>query len=287
MEFKGRKYIYHNSRSDVFTIWNLSDLHLLNKACAVDDVKRDIEIIKNDPFSFWVGGGDYAEFIGHDDKRFDPDAVSEDVKVKDLGRLGKYEMEMVRGLFSPIKHKCLGLLFGNHEYKFEIEKKQLDLHGWLCTELSVDNLGYSAMFDLIFVNLKIKIPMLSNKAPAYDKQRGVEAFRFFVHHGAGFASTPGGKLNKLIQAMNSFDAEIFMLGHVHDQTGRRQVTIGADEHCTKSKAKVKLGVISGSYLKTYSDGVTTYGEQRMYLPTTLGAAKISIRPDTRELKAEV
>jgi hypothetical protein len=48
-----------------------------------------------------------------------------------------------------------------------------------------------------------------------------------------------------------------------------------------------VGVISGSYLKTYAQGVTTYGEQKGYEPTSLGAAWVQIHPESRRLEAPV
>jgi len=76
-------------------------------------------------------------------------------------------------------------------------------------------------------------------------------------------------------------------GHVHDQEGVRIVTIGADQTCTRLVQRHRLGVISGSYLKTYAAGVTTYGEQRGYAPTTLGAATVEINPDKGTFKGEI
>jgi hypothetical protein len=46
-------------------------------------------------------------------------------------------------------------------------------------------------------------------------------------------------------------------------------------------------VISGSYLKTYAQGVTSYGEQKGYEPTTLGAAWVAIKPQTRDIWGRV
>ena len=286
MEAAGKRYILYSSRKNKFLIWNLSDLHWWNKACDKKSIRRDINIIKNDPFSFWVGGGDYADYIGFTDKRFDPDCVPDNAKISDLGRLGRVQTQEIKELFEPIKHKCLGLLMGNHEKQYQRTKEQSDLHSWLCTELGVPNLEYSAIFDVVFCRMPFRgDPKLALDHPG-DKSSS-STFRFFVHHGSGFATTPGGKLNKLIQFMQSFEADIFMIGHVHDQTGRKEPSIGANETCEKLIEKQKIGVISGSYLKTYAQGVTTYGEQRGYRPTTLGAATVSIVPDTRELHGEI
>lgn len=285
MECSGKRYIATPSRSDVFKIWNLADLHLLSASCAEGELDRDIKKIKTDPFSFWVGGGDYADYIGYDDgKRFDPDCVSEKLTVRDLGRLGKTSVQAVYEKLSPIKDKCLGLLFGNHEKHYQRHQKQAELHGWLCTEMGVPNLGYSCLFDLVFKRTKEDKPRrLATTLPSIH----TETFRVFCHHGSGFAVTPGGKLNRLIRFMDAFDADIYFVGHVHDKMGRRQTRIGADAKCGTLVQKVCLGIISGGYLKTYEQETTSYGEQRGYSPTTLGAAWVTIEPNTRTLRAEI
>lgn len=280
MKVSGKRHILHPSRTDTINIWNLSDLHVGNKSCALKMLQRDIDIIKDDPNSFWIGGGDYADYIGFTDKRFDPDCVAENISVSDLGKLGKKLTDDVIELFRPISNKCLGLLFGNHEAKYERWNEQQGLHHYMCVELGVPDLSYSALFDVVFVRTKTKKIELYSE-PQY-KQRYTKVhsnqFRFFVHHGAGFATTAAGKLNKLISFFNSFDADIYMCGHVHDQTGKRDVTIGADTRCKKLTQRHKLGVISGGYLKTYSEDVTGYGEMRGYSPTCLGAARVFITP---------
>jgi hypothetical protein len=87
--------------------------------------------------------------------------------------------------------------------------------------------------------------------------------------------------------MNSFAADIYFLGHVHDQMGRREPVLAADNACGKIVQRVRLGVVSGSYLKTYTQGSCSYGEQKMYRPTALGAAVVTIRPTTRELQGAI
>jgi hypothetical protein len=287
MQAAGKRYIIHGSRSDVFKLWNLSDLHLMSKGCAINDLKRDLKIIADDPFSFALGGGDYAEFIGYRDKRFDPDSVPEYVPVKALGDLGRYGMTMVRDLLMPIRHKLLGLIIGNHELKYELHTEQESLHHWLCEELGVPSLEYSALLDVVFYRTTgVRKPQLVAKQPARNTYTS-ESFRIFIHHGAGYAQTPGGKLNRLVQFMQSFDADIYMTGHVHDHVARKEPAIGADANCGKLTQRVRLGVVSGSYLKTYSQGFCSYGEQKGYRPTSLGAAVVSIKPETRELEALV
>jgi len=285
MEAAGKRYIVHPSRKDEIKIWYLSDLHLMSKACAEDVLDRDLKIIKNDPNSFWIGGGDYCDFIGRMDNRFDPDCVADWVSVSDLGKLGDVGYKKVRKLFWKIKHKCLGLLLGNHEKKHNLFQEQNDRQVWLCQELGVPNLQYCSLFDVIFIRKpRSKIALLEGNI---ERDRTRYSVRFFCHHGAGFATTPGGKLNKLIQFMNSFKADVYMCGHVHDQVGRREPLMGANAACDKIVAYERVGVISGSYLKTYAQDTTTYGEQRGYRPVSLGAVWVAIKPETGEIRGQI
>jgi len=261
MEAAGKRYVNYSSRSASFRIWNLSDIHWMSKACAEDEVRKDVQTIADDPYSLWIGGGDYCDFIGYTDKRFDPDAVASWVKVKDMGELGRFGMRQIRDLFWPIRKKCLGLLLGNHEKKYELHTEQESLHAWFCEELGVPNLQYSSLFDVVFFRYPHGgKPRLSMKAPP-QRIFSRRQFRIFCHHGAGYAQTPG--------------------------LARKEPAIGADVSCKKLTQRTRLGVIAGSYLKTYQQGTTTYGEQRGYRPTALGASIVKITPDKNESMAMV
>lgn len=289
MEAAGRRYIIHGHRGESFRLWNLSDLHWMSRACAEDEIRHDVAQIRQDPHSFWLGGGDYCDFIGYRDKRFDPDAVADWVPLKKLGDLGRYGMEQLRDLFRPIAHKCFGLLVGNHEKRYELATEQESLHAWLCTELGVPNLGYSCIFDVVFHRASVRGkngPVLAPGPGVHNAGRS-ETFRVFAHHGAGYAQTPGGKLNRLIGFMQSFDADLYFIGHVHDHLARKEPALACNADCSKIVQRIRLGLIAGSYLKTYQQGTTTYGEQRGYRPTSLGAAVARVWPDTHRMEAVV
>lgn len=270
----GIRKIEYKSKSDVFSIWNLADLHLLNKGCERGRLAADIQKIKDDPFSYWFGGGDYGEYISVDDKRYDPSCVPNGMTPMELGSMGATTINVVKTTLEPISSKCLGLLFGNHEHTYMKTKEQAHLHSWLCHELGVANLEYSALVDLSF----------KQKAKGSGHQR---KFRFYLHHGAGGAQTPGGKLNRLVKFMQAFEADIYMIGHVHDQLAKRLPSIGANATCTALKEKVKLGIITGSYLRTFTQDATTYGERFGYSPCALGMKCVKVKPYHGEFWAEV
>jgi hypothetical protein len=281
MNAAGKRYVIHGSRSDRFTIWNISDIHLWAAACSIKRVRRDIKAIQEDPYSLWLSTGDNGEYIPYNDKRFDPSAVRDDVAVKDLGKVGATLGRELVNLFRPIADKCLGVGMGNHEFTYMLKSDGQHLHGWLCEELGVPDLAYSSLFDVVFCRMaRVRKPRIQSEQPGAGERR---QFRFFTHHGAGYAVTKGGKLNRLLRFMDDFEADVYMIGHLHDQTGTRRVTVGANSECTELADRQSIGVISGAYLKTYQQGVTTYGEIKGYAPATLGASWVAIRPETREL----
>lgn len=267
-------------------MYNLSDLHIGNKATHKKRIEQDVQTIADDPNAFWVGGGDYAEFLSPRDRRFDPSAVDSSLSVADLGQLGYALMSRVRDLLKPIAGKCFGLVFGNHEEKYMKQTEQQQLHAWLCTELGVPDLGYSGFFGVTFIrNYRLKRPRLIRGAGKVLR----EAWQvvFFVSHGSGSANTPTGKLKKLRDALEYFDADVVMIGHLHGKKADKRVTVGVNRAVNDLTDRVQLGVLSGSYLRTYAKDVVTYGEMRMYRPVVFGPSVVKFRPKKHEFVGEV
>ena len=69
------KTIEHNSRSDVFRIVPLSDVHWGARACDEALFRKTVKTIK-DTNAFWVGLGDFNECITRRDKRHQEDVLA-------------------------------------------------------------------------------------------------------------------------------------------------------------------------------------------------------------------
>jgi len=284
MQAAGSRYILYNSRSAVLKIWIMADIHYANKGCHLALLKKHIKEIQNDPCAYWIGLGDYADYISYDDKRFDPSEILQDIAVADLGNLGQILTSRVDDLFAPIRDKCLGLAYGNHEWRYMRDKDQQGLHQWLCTQMGVPNLGYSFLMNLTFVRVAQKNLRQKVLDTVPDKTGSTRwSLRLYGHHGAGGASTFTGKANRLAKFMQAFDADIYMCAHVHGEQSLAIPRIGADEKCQTLKERAALGVITGSYLKTYQLGVGAgYGERAGYGPSFLGAAVLHVEPDKQK-----
>jgi len=285
MKACGTKIINYCCHSPEITLWNLADLHVGAVACAEGILREDIKEIANDPFALWVGGGDYAEWINVKCPHFDTTTVAPWLHHCIGGDITPAVQERIIELFWPIRDKCLGLAIGNHERNFMVHGKREGMFDEIAIELGVQNLGYSGIMGLKLCRVagnKVN-GLLVGKC---DKRvLSARKYTLCVFHGSGAAQTPGGKINTLDKLMRITDADITFCGHLHDQLGRRQNTITTNRTCSKLESISRIGLMSGSYLKTYSEECTTYGEVRGYLPTCLGAAKVIIKPAINKVYA--
>ena len=286
MEFAGQQFILYGDEAAWFTVYGIADIHYGNKASAIEQVREDIEVIRADPWAFWLGVGDYAEYINHMDPRFDPDCVADDIQVSDLGRLGAALTERVATLFRPIRRKCLGLAFGNHEIKYMRVNTQSDMHALMCGSLEVPDLGYTGIFDLVFMHEPGRdVPGLRRAKPDV----GAETWRrrTLVFHGSGYAQTVGGKANKVRAKLVDVDCDLLFTGHLHDKIASHKVTLQANADCTEPAQREQKGVMCGSYLRTYAPGMTGYGEIKGYAPVPFGPGVARLQPQHRVMRVEV
>jgi hypothetical protein len=244
-----------------FHLYDLSDLHVGTIHCAEDKLRHKIQDIKNDTNAMWIGGGDYGDFITSKDKRWSSGQISDWVDPEDIGEsVRKYLVE----LLTPIKDKCIGLLYGNHEKSYS-QQNDGKVHKHICDDLGLPNLGYSC-----FVHLKFQ------RENSTERHLVTCAFT----HGSGNAVTEGWKLNNLVKFMKNFRADIYGYSHVHDfidkSVSRLYVTDAG-----KITSKVSIGATTGCWFRTYTQGPnSSYGEEKCFPPTEMCCAMFIINPTT-------
>ena len=248
----------YDSRADVFHLWHLTDTHLGSRACDEAALRRDIARVADDPFAYWVFGGDWCEFINPTDRRFDPAEVADWIRVRDLADIAKVQSDHAITLFRPIAtpDKCLGAIGGNHGLTI-LNEFHHDPHAYICGELNIPNLGY----DGAFINLRFK-----------RAGGSIRSYRIALLHGWGGGRQPGGKMNKLRDALAAYDADVILLGHLHVRYRLAAMTYSCTKH--RIVTKKRLAVIGGAYL----DGAG-YAVRAGYPPAELGGVMISITPD--------
>jgi hypothetical protein len=257
-------------RPDVFTIHPLGDIHVGTEHCAYEKIQRQIEKIAANDFAYWIGLGDYGEFISPHDKRWDCQVISPWVEQDNIAEC---LTNRIVKLFEPIKDKCLGLIEGNNE---DAIRRLLDVNVQknLCERLGVSNLGYSCFYRLVF-----------RRRPKVNRGEG-HSYTLYITHGNGGAITKGAKVMRLQRMMDNFQADVYMMGHMHDiitdtKSYLRLTEVNKISHLTK------VGAVTGSWFRTYSQGVkASYGEIKGYPPSALGCPVFTICPDKNLLKVE-
>ena len=250
------------TRSSVFKLYCLGDIHAGTIHCVEKDIKEKIREISQTKNAYWVGMGDYAEFITPSDRRFDPSqkAIANWVEQDNIAEC---QTKWVVDLFTPIKDKCWGLLYGNHEEsirKFNHDNVQKNI----CDRLGVDNLGFSCFLILHF-----------RRAGKSDGRN----YKCAITHGSSSAITEGAKLMALMRFMKSMDADMYAYGHIHDYIPKSFTRLGVSD-AGRIKNKVAIGATTGSWFRTYTQGIiSSYGEQKVYPPTEITAAVFTIDPE--------
>lgn len=302
MEATGCRIITYGKRDAEFSIYDVADIHLLNRGFLRSRLIKDIDTIQRNTYALFFQGGDYADWISVRDPRFDAESITQQ-KISEVapemtvaevisGRsrdqttiIAALVAKEVVALFKPIKNKCLGFLIGNHEQKYMVQNNEKGIHQEICNQLKVPNMGFSGWCDLYFVHVpgfRGARVVTSTIPPAKFTAR----LRCFVHHGMGAANTAGGKINKLKALVDMVEADLVMMGHVHEQFAKAFMRLEPNHNCTEIGQRVTMGLITGSYLRTYAPGFTGYGEVAGYSPTTLGATRARYIPDQRVLTVE-
>ena len=261
------KYVVNVARmGDVWPLYTLGDCHLGNVGCSVEHLGADVERVRANPLARVILMGDLADYIGQTDKRWDAATITPGARVKDLADWGMYLSKLVVKTFKPIAGQIIGALSGNHEATFQARQAQ-QCHAWTCQELGIRDLGYSCFLDLCF------------RRSVGAKKRPARRYRLFAHHGAGAAATAGGKINRLVAFMNSMEADIYLVGHVHEKDVKRTETLAANDLCEALTSRKKLGLFTGTYLRTYHEGTNAgYGERAGYRPVALGCSVVEFQP---------
>lgn len=259
-------YVRLPSAIQKWNLYLLGDIHFGSRACDTEQLKRDVAMIADDPYGWVFMVGDNFEAIAPDDIRYEMDLHdwSKDYAKNVVQNLGV--------ILDPIKKKIIGGLTGNHEAKFE-KRHYADLSSMLYDRLEVPYLGYSCIFPI-----KVQVPCGRAKKRVGESPSGWETkytLDFWGHHGMGGGGQPGSKINRLVQVQMGFEADIYFMGHVHDQVSYLGAKIGTKETGGMREIR-KAFVVGATYYKTYMEGSTTYGEQAGYRPARLGCTKLTI-----------
>lgn len=255
MQVKDIEIKYKRSRP-LKRLYALGDIHAGTIHCDEDGIGGKVAEIKKDDDALWIGMGDYGEFITPSDKRWDGSqkATAEWVEQDNIART---QTDWIVNLFKPIKDKCVGLLYGNHEESMRRFNHD-NVHQNICNDLGVSNLGFSCFIRMFFKR---------------ENSNESHLLTGCFTHGSGASVTEGAKMNRLVRWMHANTAMIYGYAHMHDIITRPKPVLGVEGrfNAGEIRAVEPVGAVTGSWFRTYTQGiVASYGEQKTYPPTTIG-----------------
>lgn len=264
--------IKHDSRSDVFRIIPLGDIHLGAAACDEELFKTTIKDIENDDNAYWIGLGDYADFINRRDPRFDITSQAE--WLHGIGDITKVQRDRFLDIIEPIAHKCLALVEGNHETAITRHTERA-----IFNEIVMgvkERGGFEPDEDLgvgYYGWLRLRFERKG--------KGGRNIFLFNLHHGFIGGRLSGAKALNMQRWLWTHDCDIVIFGHSHNTAIYREEVVGLDR-LGKPVSMPRIGCYGGTYLNTSGEGHTTYSEFKGYFPNPTGGVEIHIRPGHHE-----
>ena len=215
-----------------------------------------------DKGAYLIGMGDYIDFMSGSERK---SIVATSLHSTSLGALENHvskQIEILAENLEKCKDRIIGLIEGNHHYKFSYGITSTQL---LCQKLGCKYLGNSAFVRLILKNE-------NSRSNTID---------IFAHHGRGSGRRLGTSINSLQDMLMIADADIYLQGHDH----KKQVAImnrlylpanNFGELDVRSK-KIIFGR-TGGFLKGYVNGQDSYVADALLTPTDLGTIKIEMTP---------
>lgn len=257
-------------------IYALGDAHIGSVHFAKTRFLEDVQTIADDPHGYWIGMGDFLDcIVCSDAKRFRPDEIATEY-LPYLSTVCVRQRDTILEYLRPIADKCLGLHQGNHE---ETAKKvhYLDLCLDLCRELKTTYLGSTALQRLTF----------SRQDDIGNQIRSTNLVIYSTHgHCAG--NNSGTPLNRLERSAAHFQAGVYLAGHAHSlATSRIQKLSIPSKGKAKLCSETQIFAITGCYLTSYEDGVSGYSERAGYKQPEIGCVKLSVRPQTLDMKVSI
>lgn len=230
--------------------------------------------IASEDNTYWIGLGDYCEWINMRDPRFDPEELPVWMfGAAELSDIAKAETGRFLDIMGPCASKCLALCSGNHEDAI-LQHSERDVYSTIVDGLSVP--GQDHRLD----HRGFLTWRFGQSSDA--KKGGSTAFRFWLTHGSGGGRKQGATANRLEDIAAQADGvDVVVSGHTHHnqyhgacvlRAGNKPGLVHRDmRHCITIPALC-------------SD--MRYAESKDMAPLPIGWTELTITPERREISVE-
>ena len=256
-------------RDDVFRIIPLGDVHLGNAACDERLFQQVVKRIAEDSACFWIGMGDFCEFIALHDPRWSVDSLAPWIRVSHLGDLARAQRDRFLEMVQPIANRCLGLVEGNHERAIKRHYER-DIYSDIVTSIKEAG-GFAADHALALGYYGWLILRFRR-----DERLLRRVVRINLHHGFVGGKLAGAKALNMQRWLWTHEADLVIFGHSHNSAAQVE-TVERVTRAGKMIRENRVGCYAGSFLSG-----AEYAEQRGYFPLPLGYVEIVLQPGSQD-----
>lgn len=264
----------YRSKSDIFHIYPLGDLHVGHKNTHLELINRTIDIIAKDKFAHVIGMGDYGNTEIPGDKYFDFDTLDLNYPTPDT------QYEYVRQHLNKIKDKIDILLTGNHDDRMALKHS----HNSVKEDIA-DRLGIPWSYTTAYIRYIFRIVGKNNDPKDLNHSGHSWTLDVYSHHGYAMEMRKrGSKTNRVLEMANIFPhADLYLMGHLHMADALKETPLRIDAK-GKITEMVKYYVLTGGFLRGYVENNPSYIERKLLPPQALGSPCIAIRPYTHQIQ---
>jgi hypothetical protein len=266
--------IHDVSRSDMFRLVPLGDIHIGAAACDEDLLAQVVKGIADDDNAYWVGLGDYCEFINMRDWRFNVDELADWIKREDLTDLAQVQRDRFLMHIEPIAHKCWGLASGNHEHEIHRHTERAIYDEIVAKVKKMGGMPESHKLGIGIYGW-LRANFLRSKE---DEDKHIRtALVVNIHHGFTGGRLKGAKALNMEKWLWNHECDVAIFGHSHN-TDVLTVAVERINKAGQIESITRKGVYAGSFRRTVVEGHTTYSERMGFFPLPILGCELHLRP---------
>jgi len=229
----------------------IGDIHLGSKEFNLTKLKKTIEYVKETKNARVILMGDLVD-IGLKDSigggTFDNDIDPES------------QLTGIVDYLEPISDRIWCVLGGNHEERIRM-RTSIDINKIIAKALDVPYVGNQCLIKVMC---------------------GPTNYIVFAAHGATGALSPAGKINSVMKYGNYIDADIYLMGHVHELAHHTTEYFRVDMGNKQIIKDKRHYVLTGHYLN-YGG----YAEAKGYAPGKTGSPIIKLTRDLKRVRVSI
>lgn len=250
------------------TLFPFGDLHEDDDGFCEDLWTQFVHEVATTPNARCLGMGDYRNFLRTTARRHLQSYTADTESFGELDKMIRRAIEdFYRRRMKSIAPKLIGLLEGNHHYRFA--------SGETCTQYLCQLCECPYLTDLAGIRFVVERSRGDGTADT------LKSLIIVAHHGdwSGSYSRVGGDLNALEMKGWPWEADIVLAGHTHRKAAHHSPIMQIPARGPlRILERPKVLIRTGSFVKGFVDGHQgRYVEKKLLPPHELGYPRLSIR----------